>query len=256
MSENLILFFFKQILDGLKYFRIMGLLHKDIKPQNILLGNNYQVKFCDFSISSCMPTQGYFDANSAGTFEYTSPECIFNESQIPVKEAFKIDYYSVGIILYNMLFNKLVITREKDRNITSLELNKKLDFICEQNTDGSCKDLISRLIEKDYKKRIDFRDIISHSWVNKNNKSIQHLKDLHENDPSKLIIELQKTDNNMLLKKEFYGNGAQKTSEIYSTDLIKKPENQKDRIDLTNKIKLNTVLKAKGRFRIKQKVPA
>ena len=100
LSETQICSLFCQILKGLIFLHSNGVVHRDIKPDNILLTKNKQnsqiiVKIADFSLAE------YFHEKKlnaiCGTPGYMAPE-IFTEDEYDEK----VDVYSLGIILYMM----------------------------------------------------------------------------------------------------------------------------------------------------------
>ena len=91
--------YFKQILRGLNYAHSLNIIHRDIKPGNILVTKRGQVKLSDFGIAKILGTwesaRGGF---VMGTPCYSSPE-LLSGGQIDSRT----DIYSVGITFYEML---------------------------------------------------------------------------------------------------------------------------------------------------------
>jgi serine/threonine protein kinase len=92
-----------QIADGMNYLhtRSPRVIHRDLKPQNILIDNNDQIKICDFGLSR--QVEGSFNntINVAGTIYYLAPE-------IPITHIYseKTDVYSFGVIMYELYYQK------------------------------------------------------------------------------------------------------------------------------------------------------
>lgn len=97
-----------EIIDGvlvaLDYSHRHGIIHRDVKPANVMLSNNGQVKVMDFGIARAVADSGATmtqTANVLGTAQYLSPE----QARGEVVDA-RSDVYSAGCLLYELLANR------------------------------------------------------------------------------------------------------------------------------------------------------
>jgi serine/threonine-protein kinase len=110
----------RQILSGLACLHHAGIIHRDIKPFNILLTDRHTVKIGDFGLSKLRKETLAVPPNlKVGSPWYASPEQEAN----PDKAAFSADLYSVGVMLWRMLAGRLP---EADTGLPS-RLNPDLD---------------------------------------------------------------------------------------------------------------------------------
>lgn len=86
-----------QIINGMREIRMMNFVHRDLKPDNILL-NGGQVKICDFGLAVYCK-EGNRLLRYCGTPFYMSPQIIWKKYYTS-----KADIWSIGIIFYEMLF--------------------------------------------------------------------------------------------------------------------------------------------------------
>ena len=90
IPENYIIGCLFQVLQGLDFVHSHDLLHGDIKPANIFLGDDGSVKLGDFGISEIMVSDTEIDLRVRGwTYEYLSPETIifFSKSAEPIRSS-------------------------------------------------------------------------------------------------------------------------------------------------------------------------
>ncbi|HEV2951473.1 MAG TPA: Stk1 family PASTA domain-containing Ser/Thr kinase [Actinomycetota bacterium] len=109
----------KQILSALRFAHRNGIIHRDIKPHNILLGAEDRLKVTDFGIARAGASQMTEVGSIMGTAQYLSPE---QARGAPVTAA--SDLYSVGIVLYEMLTGKTPFTGDTPIEIAMKHLNE------------------------------------------------------------------------------------------------------------------------------------
>ena len=97
------LHFSMQVLEALSHAHSKGVVHRDVKPQNIMLQSNGQVKLMDFGIARFSQAENYALGDKAiGSVHYISPE---QAKGMPTDAT--TDIYSVGVMMYEMLSGKL-----------------------------------------------------------------------------------------------------------------------------------------------------
>ncbi|MCO5217673.1 MAG: protein kinase [Thermomicrobiales bacterium] len=91
------------VLDGLQAIHAVGIVHRDIKPQNILIGRDGVAKVTDFGVAEVGRSSGMTNNGmTIGTVEYMAPEQAQGAELTP-----SADLYATGVILYEMLTGTL-----------------------------------------------------------------------------------------------------------------------------------------------------
>lgn len=114
-------YFLTQILRALQHAHDKGIVHRDVKPQNILLLENGTIKVTDFGIARMAHSETSTAAGSAvGSVHYISPEQAKGE---PTDN--KADIYSVGVVLYEMLTGKVPFDGDTAVSVALMQLQKE-----------------------------------------------------------------------------------------------------------------------------------
>ena len=109
----------RQILAALRVAHRQGLVHRDIKPHNVLVDGEGRLKVTDFGIARAGPSQMTEEGSIIGTAQYLSPE---QAQGAPVTPA--SDLYSVGIVLYELLTGKVPFSGETPVELAMKHLSK------------------------------------------------------------------------------------------------------------------------------------
>ena len=172
LSETILCYFAKHILEALKYIHKCKVIHMDIKPTNILVDSNLDIKLTDFSVSCSYNTFKPDDTVKfpfVGTDKYMSPE-ILNRTNLKIKESCKIDIYSLGVTLYDLAFGcfpyKLDEVKNKEYNNISKNIQiENLEFPKDRKLSNIFKNFLEGLLEKDYIKRFDINMCLNHPFI-------------------------------------------------------------------------------------------
>ena len=112
----------RQILGALAFAHKNGIVHRDIKPHNIVVGHDGRLKVTDFGIARSGASQMTEAGSIVGTAQYLSPE---QARGAPVDP--RSDLYSLGIVLYEMLTGKVPFTGDTPVEIAMKHLSQVPD---------------------------------------------------------------------------------------------------------------------------------
>lgn len=131
ITWNDAVYFTSQILRALQHAHDRGIVHRDIKPQNIMLLQNGQIKVADFGIARFSRSETKtMTENAIGSVHYISPEQAKGEFTDE-----RTDIYSVGVVLYEMLAGKVPFEAENAVSVALMQLQNEAKRLTEINPD-------------------------------------------------------------------------------------------------------------------------
>ncbi|MBD1915322.1 MULTISPECIES: EAL domain-containing protein [Cyanophyceae] len=141
----------QQLANILKHLNDQGIIHKDIKPSNLLIHpETRQVKLTDFSLASRLPRQAILGQRHSmleGTLAYISPE---QTGRINRGVDYRTDYYSLGITLYELLAGRVPFTADTLMGLVYCHIAKAPPPIASVNPSvpAAVAAIVSRLMAK------------------------------------------------------------------------------------------------------------
>jgi serine/threonine protein kinase len=178
--------FSAEIILALHHLHSNGIIHRDVKLENILVSETFHLKLGDFSLAKENDKAHSF----CGSDNYLAPEILKGEEY-----SFPVDYWSLGILLFYLFFKKFPFSHPSDFTKFQMIRNKQLTFPTGYfpEVNESAKDLLQKLLEKDPKKRIKFEEIQVHpffsglNWedvlMKKYSVNVKFEEKKHENSP-------------------------------------------------------------------------
>ena len=142
-----------QLTDGLSHAHEAYIIHRDIKPQNIMIEDNGTVKITDFGIAMAVNATQFTQTNSVmGTVHYLPPEQA-NGKGATVKS----DIYSLGILMYELLTGSVPFKGDNAVEIALKHMKEKLPSIRKQNPliPQSVENIVIKACAKNPRNRYD-----------------------------------------------------------------------------------------------------
>ncbi|KAJ8533894.1 hypothetical protein K7X08_007218 [Anisodus acutangulus] len=172
-SEDLSRRYFQQIISAVDYFHSRGMYHRDLKLENLLLDENWDLKVTDFGLSAVsdqIRPDGLLHT-LCGTPAYVAPEILEKKGY----DGAKVDIWSCGIILFVLNAGYLPFT---DSNLMAMYRKiYKGEFRCPKWTSHGLKMLLTRLLDTNPETRISIEQIRNDPWFRKGYKEVKSYLD-------------------------------------------------------------------------------
>jgi len=125
LPERLALYVVREVAKALTYLDHRGVVHRDIKPGNILITEDGTVKIIDLGLAKLRRGMSKDSAEgvTVGTAEYLSPEQARGLVDVDIRS----DVYSLGVTLYHMLTGKVPFTGESSEEVIAKQVLQTLD---------------------------------------------------------------------------------------------------------------------------------
>ncbi|CCH45878.1 hypothetical protein BN7_5465 [Wickerhamomyces ciferrii] len=142
----------KQCISAINHLHINGIVHRDIKDENLIIDNNGVIKLIDFGSAAYVKT-GPFDV-FVGTLDYAAPEVL---NGLPY-EGKPQDVWSLGILLYTLIYKENPFYNVDE----IMDGDLRIPYILSEG----CIKLIKKILQRDIKKRPTMQEIYQDEWLN------------------------------------------------------------------------------------------
>uniref|UniRef100_A0A671LQK1 Myosin light chain kinase, smooth muscle n=1 Tax=Sinocyclocheilus anshuiensis TaxID=1608454 RepID=A0A671LQK1_9TELE len=194
LTEREVIKYMLQIIDGVQFIHKQGIVHLDLKPENIMCINKTgsKIKLIDFGLARRLEHSGSLKV-LFGTPEFVAPEVINYEAI-----SYPTDMWSIGVICYILVSGLSPFMGENDNETLANVTSATWDFEDEafDEISDQAKDFISSLLKKDMRARLTCAQCLEHSWLKQDTRNME-AKQLSKERMKKYILRRrwQKTGN-------------------------------------------------------------
>jgi serine/threonine protein kinase len=161
---------FAQILLSMEYLHSLSIVHRDVKPENILYLSSGadQIKLIDFGYAGVWTPEKPL-TGLCGTPDYVAPEVLswYDDEDNGTPYGKGSDLWSLGVLLYVILSGCSPFSADEEEAILELVAQAKYEFHEAEwaNITPDAKDLISKLLIVDPEKRLTMEQLLNHAWL-------------------------------------------------------------------------------------------
>jgi serine/threonine kinase 32 len=156
MPEEWVKFYCAEMIVALEYCHQQKIVHRDIKPDNLLLDEKGHVHLTDFNVATYLPQDGSPLTSFSGTVSYMAPEVLRKSGYR--EEA---DWWSVAVVAFELLFGKKPFRAASSREVMTRITHSEFNFPSSslREISDECMDFISCCFERDITKRLGYNGV-------------------------------------------------------------------------------------------------
>ncbi|KAF9426228.1 hypothetical protein BGZ76_002851 [Entomortierella beljakovae] len=186
--------YFHQIVLGIEYLHEHEIIHRDIKPDNLLVSGENIIKIVDFGVSEIFQKGDDKTKKTAGSPAFMAPElCRLNHGEVSGRAT---DIWSMGVTLYCLRYGRLPFVTNSLLDMQNIIQEQKF-IIPDTERDERFKHLLNRILEKDPKERITIDELRADPWLTNDGRDPLISK---EENTVNVVTELTEADINGAIK--------------------------------------------------------
>ncbi|KAF9098015.1 hypothetical protein BGX23_007342, partial [Mortierella sp. AD031] len=151
-GEDVVRFWIAEISSAVNHLHSQGIVHRDIKPDNVLLDEKGHAHLTDFNISCKLTPEKPVLTSQSGTVAYMAPE-VFKGAGYGTS----VDWWAVGIVFYECIYNKRPFQTENIPELRRAISNQTIEYPPQKGVSQDCVEVIQGFLKRDPNERLGTR---------------------------------------------------------------------------------------------------
>lgn len=154
-----------QLIQALHVLHSNRIIHRDMKPQNILVGSKQQIKLCDFGFARAIAHDASLLTSIKGTPLYMAPELVQEKPY-----TYTVDLWSLGVILYELAVGRPPFYTDRIVSLIQMIVHEPVKY--PPTMSPAFQNFLAGLLNKDPSKRLTWPAILSHPFVSETSEQL------------------------------------------------------------------------------------
>jgi cell cycle serine/threonine-protein kinase CDC5/MSD2 len=146
------------------YLKSKKIIHRDIKPGNLLLSDTMDVKLCDFGFAALLENPEDLRMSICGTPNFQAPEMLATDTD---GHSFEVDTWAFGVTIYTLLTGAAPFEASTAKEIRKKIMSGDFHFPEDLELSREAKDIITKCLFQKPKKRPTLEELASHKFFTK-----------------------------------------------------------------------------------------
>lgn len=156
LTTAVIINYFRQLCEAVKYLHERGVIHGDIKLENILI-NGPTIKLSDFGLAKQIGVDNFEE--NCGTIEYAAPELLTGEKESDL-DPFKSDMWALGVVLFSLLHRQFPFDGPTPKILKVRILTTEPNY--PETGAKELQELTKKLLDKNWRRRPSIDEVLRH----------------------------------------------------------------------------------------------